>query len=196
MEKADFDKRFLALVNQTNVVITAANIAYHLEIPIEEAQEHLLSLELNGVLQQQEDDQGNTFYAMPNRPAPGTLPAQLSSGDGGGQGPAGSAPPGVHNPAEQPPAPIYSGPQTAPIGGKAINQLVLNIVFPGFGSLVTGNMIGLAMMGLVLLGIVFFFVLGGWSKLLGILPIVIAWIWSFFHGLGHYMSNKAQQPGG
>ena len=46
-EKIEFEKRFLSLVNQTNVAITPSNVAYHLSIPIEEAQEHLLPVHLH-----------------------------------------------------------------------------------------------------------------------------------------------------
>ncbi len=183
MDKAEFDKRFLTLVNTTNVVITAPNIAYNLDIPIEEAQEHLLSLELNSIIQQKDDDSGNSIYVMPNRPAPGAVPgaSQAESQISGGGGPAG--PQGVHNPADLPRAPLYSGPASAPASGKAVNGLVLNVIFPGLGSLTNGQMVGIAMMALVLLGLIFIFALSGWSKLVAILPIAAAWIWSLFAGI-------------
>jgi hypothetical protein len=180
MEKAEFEKRFLALVAQTNIVITAANIAYHLEVPIEEAQDQLLGLELNGVIQQQTDENGNTHYVMPNRPAPGTLPVHLRTeqrGEGGQAGPT----PGIQNPADLPAAPIYHSPGAK---GRNVNGLVLNVVLPGVGSLVCGRMAGLGMLGLLLLGIVMFFLPLGFGRLLGILPIVASWIWSIVAGVG------------
>lgn len=192
MDKTEFEKRFLALVNKTDVVITAPNVAYHLGVGIEEAQEHLLSLELNGVLRQVTDRAGGTYYAMDNRAAPGTQPAQLdaSPGDEGGD----RQKPGVYNPADLPPAPIYSTPNSAPARGRNVNGLVLNVLFPGVGSLVCGHPIGLAMLGLLVLGIVFFFILPGFSKLLGILPIVASWLWSIIAGVG-LLDQKEAGPG-
>ena len=178
-DTASFEKRFLALVNQTNIVITAANVAYHLNVPIEEAQEQLLSLELNGVLQQESDENGNTHYVMPNRPAPGTLPARVN-GQPGGEGPSGGLP-GVHNPADAPPAPMYSNP---PARAKNVNGMVLNVILPGVGSLVCGRMVGLAMLALLLLGVVMLLSPLGFGRLLGLLPIVGGWIWSIAAGVG------------
>lgn len=188
MEKAEFDKRFLALVNQSNVVITAPNIAYHLDIPIEETQEHLLSLELNGVLTQQTDPQtGNTIYVMPNRPVPGAVPGPASE-QGEDRGP-----PGVHNPADLPHAPVISqSPSAAPAKGKSINGLVLNVIIPGVGSLVCGKMSGLAMLGLLFLGLIFLFVLPGFSKVLAVVPVIAAWIWSIIAGVA--LLNDRETP--
>ena len=188
IEKAEFDKRFLALVNQTDVVITAPNIAYHLSLPIEETQEHLLGLELNGVLQPATDDKGNAYYVLANRAAPGTLPAgdRLQSESG-----AAGNPPGVQNPAEMSAVPIYSNPGAK---GKNINGLVLNCLVPGVGSLVAGHKIGLAMLGLALLGIVLFFVPLGFGRLLGIFPIIAAYIWSIIGGIG-LLDEKERGPG-
>ncbi len=192
MDKLEFEKQFLVLVNKTDVVITAPNIAFNLKIGIEEAQEHLLSLELNGILSQANDQGGNAYYVMPNRPTPGTQPAQLSAaaGDEGGNRQA----PGVYNPADLPPAPIYSTPDSAPAQGRAVNGMVLNIIIPGVGSLVAGRMIGLAMLGLLLLGIVLIFVLPGWSKLLCVLPIIGSWIWSIIAGV-MLLNQKEAGPG-
>lgn len=192
MEQSEFEKRFLALVNQTAVVITAPNIAYHLDIPIEEAQEHLLSLELNGVILQDRAEEGNAVYAMPNRPTPGTLPARVT-----GEEPAIRADgpkPGVHNPADLPPAPIYGGPQTAPAKGRNVNGLVLNVIFPGLGSVICGRTTGFWMMGLVLLAIVLLFALSGWSRLLSVLVLLVSWVWSVSAGL-NLLNEREPGPG-
>lgn len=189
LEKAEFEKRFLSLVYQTDVVITAPNIAYHLNIPIEEAQEQLLTLELNGTIQQQTDESGNSYYLMPNRPAPGTMPQHAGQTPEGRTG--GGGPPGVQNPADIPSAPIYSNP---PAKGMNINGLVLNVVLPGVGSIVCGRMIGLAMIGLVILGLVMFFLPLGWGRLAGILPIIAGWIWSIVAGVG-LLNEKERGPG-
>ncbi|MCC6748280.1 MAG: hypothetical protein IT371_11515 [Deltaproteobacteria bacterium] len=190
LAQADFDKRFLSLVVQTDTVITAANVAYHLNLPIEEAQEHLLSLELNGTLQQATDQAGNTYYVMPNRPAPGTAPAHLALESG--QQPRSTG--GLHDPAALPRAPIYGGPGAAPAKGRNVNGLVLNVLLPGVGSLVCGRMSGLGMLGLLLLGVLLFFFVPGWSKLVGILPILGAWIWSIAAGVG-LLSERESGPG-
>jgi len=187
LEKAEFEKRFLNLIYQTDVVITPPNIAYHLQIPIEEAQEQLIALELNGTLQQATDPQGNTYYLMPNRPPPGTLPASgaLQTEN------RNTAPPGVYNPAELPPIPMHSNPGAK---GMNINGLVLNVVFPGVGSLVCGRMVGLAMLGLVILGIVLVFLPLGFGRLLGLLPIVVGWLWSIVAGV-QLLNQKEPGPG-
>jgi hypothetical protein len=189
MDKADFEKRFLALVYQTNTVITAPNVAYHLSIPIEEAQEHLIALELNGTIQQATDPQGGTYYTMPNRPPPGTMRAdgQLNTQPGAG----GGAPPGVHDPARLPSAPMYNNPGAK---GMSINGLVLNVMIPGLGSVVNGKMIGVAMMLLALFGLILFFLPLGFGRLLGFLPIVAAWVWSIVAGV-QLMNNKESGPG-
>ncbi len=188
MARAEFEKRFLALVNQTDVVITAPNIAYHLSIPIEEAQEHLLSLELNGTLQEATDTQGNSYYMMPNRPAPGMLPAISTLQN---EPNASASPPGVHNPADLRAAPIYSKPG-AP--GMNINGMVLNVIVPGVGSLMCGQKNGLAMLALLALGIIIFFLPLGFGRLLGLLPIALGWIWSIAAGLS-LLNEKERGPG-
>jgi hypothetical protein len=188
MEKADFEKRFLALVYQTNTVITAPNVAYHLSIPIEEAQEHLIALELTGTIQQATDPQGATYYTMPNRPPPGTMPAnQINSQPGAG----GGAPPGVYDPAALPSVPMYNNPGAK---GMSINGLVLNCMVPGLGSVICGKMIGVAMMLLALFGLILFFLPLGFGRLLGFLPIIGAWGWSIFAGV-QLMNNKESGPG-
>lgn len=189
MDKAEFDKRFLALANQTDIEISAANVAYHLDLPIEETQEHLLALELNGILSQSVDDQGNTKYLMPSRAAVGTLPQhQLESGEAKQE-----QAPGIRNPADLPQAPMLSGKEHAPVTGKSVNGLVLNVIFPGLGSLSNGNMLGLAMMGLVLLGLLSLFFLPDFSKVFAIVPIIAAWIWSINSGI-KMMDDREPTP--
>jgi hypothetical protein len=189
MEKVEFEKRFLALVYQTDTVITAPNIAYHLSMPIEEAQENLLTLELNGTLQQATDSNGNTYYLFPNRPAPGTLPA----GSGLEKEVRIGSPmnPGLQNPAELPVAPIYSNPGAK---GMNVNGMVLNVIFPGVGSLVCGKMAGLAMLGLVLLGVFLLLMLPGFGRLIGLLPIFAGWVWSIIAGVS-LLKEKERGPG-
>jgi hypothetical protein len=188
MEKAEFEKRFLALIYQTDVVITPPNIAYHLSMPIEEAQEQLLALELNGTLQQATDPRGNSYYMMPNRPAPGTMQAGsgLQSEAVGGGGP-----PGVYNPANAPSMPIYSNPGAK---GMNINGLVLNVVFPGVGSLICGKMIGGAMLGLAILGLLLLVFLPGFSRIIALFPLAGAWIWSIMAGVA-LLNEKEPGPG-
>ena len=193
MDKAEFDKRFLAMVAQSNVPITGANVAYHLDIPIEEAQEHLLSLELSGTLSQQVDKEGDSVYVMPNRPQGGSMAVMATqSGD--------QQPPKVQNPANVAAAPVFhaSRPQGPGVSGAAksnsVNGLVLNAIVPGLGSLICGKMIGLAMMGLVLLGLILLFVLPGFSKLTAVLPVAIAWVWSLIAGIA--LLNEKESPHG
>jgi hypothetical protein len=191
LQKADFEKRFLELVNRSDLVITAPNIAYHLDVSIDDAQEGLIALELNGTLQQATDDKGNSYYLMPNRPQPGTLPVLASQDPASQQALQQAGPVGVQNPADAPPAPLYHNP---PAKGMNINGLVLNVVLPGVGSLVCGRMNGLGMLGLAVLGLVMFFLPLGWGRLAGILPIIAGWIWSIIAGVG-LLNEKEPGPG-
>jgi hypothetical protein len=187
LERAEFEKKFLALVYESDIAITAPNIARSLDITISEAQEHLLELELNSVIRQETTDSGDSYYVMPNRPAPGSVPAPSSlSAEAGGGGT-----PRDYNPADLAPAPILHSPGAR---GKNVNGLVLNVIFPGVGSLVCGKTIGLAMLGLVLLGIIMFFLPLGFGRLLGLLPIAGGWIWSIIAGVG-LLSEKEPPPG-
>lgn len=181
MEKAEFEQKFLALVNQTDVVISAPNVAYHLGIAIEEAQEHLIALELIGVIQQISGTEDHSTYTMPSRPAPGTLPARIDTSLEASQ--QSGLVPGVRNPADIAPAPILGGPASAPARGRNVNGLALNVIIPGLGSLICGRKAGINMMLLLLAGIVCIFVLPGWSKLLAIVPVLAAWIWSIIAGV-------------
>ncbi len=179
LEKADFEKRFLALVYQSEVLITPANVAYHLDLPIEQTQDQLLSLELNGVIQQEIDDDGNTHYVLPNRPAPGTKRLGAEGTDAPELNTS-------NNPADIPTAPTLVSPGAEP---KNILGMILNLMVPGLGSLVAGKMIGLAMMGLVLLGMITFLLPLGWARLLGLVPIIIGVLWSWIAGVKMMMSS-------
>ena len=182
LEKADFEKRFLALIYQSEVLITPANVAYHLDIPIEETQDQLLSLELNGVIQQEIDDEGNTHYVMPNRPAPGTRRL----------GAEGSDAPDLNksnNPADIPTAATLVSPG---VPAKNIYGMILNFIIPGVGSLVAGKMVGAAMLGLVLLGALMLILLPWkWGLLLGVAPMGIGFLWSWIAGVMLMFDKKS-----
>src|SRR5690606_29376467 len=134
MKTAEFEQRFLRLINERSFKITAANVAYQLELSIDEVQEHLLALELNGTLIQRTDEQGGSYWEMPHRPQPGTLLApatieqrarrSLESG---------------HPPEQLKSAPIYATSASAPARGRSINGMVLNALLPGLGSLICGQ---------------------------------------------------------
>lgn len=196
MEKTEFEQKFLKLINESTTVITAPNVAYSLNIPIDEAQEHLLSLELNGTLTQSTDDQGNAHYLMPNRPSPGALVAVNRGGDAAedGAAPRSQAAPGLVNPADIPAAPVYSGAGTAPVKGKNVNGLVLNVAVPGLGSIVCGRPVGFAIMGVLLSALLLVFFLPGWSKLWALLPTLVSWIWSIIAGVG-LLNEREHGPG-
>ncbi|MCB9556207.1 MAG: hypothetical protein H6707_08910 [Deltaproteobacteria bacterium] len=188
MERLEFEKKFLDLVNRSEVVITAANIAYQLDIGIDETQEHLLGLELNGILRQATDKSGGTYYVMHNRPAAGTPRVDATAE-------AKALPAsGIHDPAHLAPATIYGGAKAAPVKGRNVNGLVLNVLFPGVGSLVCGQMVGAAILGLLLLGLLMFLFLGGWAKLSGFLPIFASWIWSIVAGI-QLFNEREPGPG-
>jgi hypothetical protein len=185
MEKAEFEKRFLALVHRSEIVITAPNIAYHLSIPIDEAQDRLLDLELNGTLQQAASPRGDTYYVMPHRPMPGTMRVTATPVTPG----AASVIPGVYNPAALPAMAVCSGAK-----GVNINGLVLNVIVPGAGSLVCGKAIGVAMLAVALLGILLMFLPLGFGRLVGLLPLFVAYLWSIVAGV-QLLNRKEPGPG-
>ena len=175
MEKAEFEKRFLALCNETDVLLTVANVAYRLEVAVTETQEHLGHLERAGIIRKSTTDDGTPCYELPGRSAgqvqssaPTTSPAN----------------PAVHNPADLPAAAVYRNDSSGAARGRSVNGLVLNTIIPGVGSLVCGKMTGLLMLLLLAVGIAMFFVLSGWHKAWGVAPIVVAWIWSIIAGIG------------
>ena len=181
LEKADFEKRFLALIYQSEVLITPANVAYHLDIPIEETQDQLLSLELNGVIQQQIDDEGNTHYVLPNRPAPGTRRLGAEGGDAPELNTS-------NNPADLPTAPNLVSPGVAP---KNMLGMILNFIIPGVGSLVAGKKIGAAMLGLVILGALLLILLPWkWGLLLGGGAMGVGVLWSWIAGVMLMFGNS------
>ena len=182
LDTADFEKRFLALIYQSNVQITASNVAYHLDLPIEDVQEELLSLELNGVIQQQMDDEGNTHYVMPNRPAAGTQRLGAATADRVNINTS-------NNPADLPTAANYSNPG---VPAKNMYGMVLNFVVPGLGSLIAGKKLGLAMMGLVLLGLLTFLLPLGWARLAGMVPIAAGVLWSWIAGVMLMFGHKGR----
>ncbi len=182
LEKADFEKRFLALVYQSEVLITPANVAYHLDVPIEETTDQLLSLELNGVIQQKIDDDGNTYYVMPNRPAPGTK--RLGTEEGSDAPDLNTS----NNPADIPTAPNLVSPG---VPAKNIYGMLLNFFIPGVGSLVAGKKIGAVMLAMVLLGMLMLILLPWkWGLLLGVAPMGIGVIWSWIAGVMLMFDNK------
>lgn len=187
MERTEFEQRFLALVNQTDIVITAANVSYHLGLSIEQVQEHLLALELDGVIKQETDKKGDAYYRLPARSSPGTLPVLARDLADPAERP------GVHDPSKIPPAPVY-GSHSAPASGRAVNGLVLNIFVPGVGSFICGRKEAYGIWCLLLAGLLVFAVVPGWMKLWGVLPLATAWIWSIVAGI--FLLDQREAPPG
>lgn len=78
-----------------------------------------------------------------------------------------------------------------PISPGAINQMPLNMEFPGLGSLVTLNPRGcLPVLALFIGAVVMAVMLPGWNKLFAGLPILAAIAWSLFIGMWDYFRDN------
>lgn len=66
MKSKEFEKKLLDLAMRTTDRLTAPFVAYHLEIRIKEAEEHLDQMTVEGHLGLDSDDDGNLFYEFPN----------------------------------------------------------------------------------------------------------------------------------
>jgi hypothetical protein len=79
MRESEFEKRFLEFVYRTDIAITPSALAYYVEIPIAEAEEHLKRLVAKDVVKLDFSPSGELVYSFPNRqaigpPVPGMSP--------------------------------------------------------------------------------------------------------------------------
>lgn len=177
MDASEFERDFLKLVHETDVVITPANIAYHLKIPIQDAQEQLLALELNGVLREVVDADGISTFVMPNRARTQSVPATLDDL-------ARSSRAYATDLVE------YRESVHSPLSGRALNGLVMNLIVPGTGSLLCGKKSGAWLLGGVALGISLLLLLPGWSRIVGLVPLLGSWVVSAIQGVQLLIEDK------
>jgi TM2 domain-containing membrane protein YozV len=143
----EFEQRFLEYAYQTMEPITAISVAYALKVPIAFADDRLEALAAADVLRRDVDDEGTTTFALPGRPR-----ALTHSRPGHAISPR--------------------TPSEPPSEAAATAGLVLNLCFPGLGSIVAGKpRAGVAQLALLLVGIPLMFVYIGFPMIFG------AWVW-------------------
>jgi hypothetical protein len=69
MSNPDLERALLALAFETDVPLTSAQVAYHLDCSVTAAKQALEALLDQGVLVLDSDDDGNLLFRMPGRPA-------------------------------------------------------------------------------------------------------------------------------
>jgi len=79
MRDSEFERRFLDFVYRTDIAITPSALAYYVEIPIAEADDHLKKLVAKDVVKLDFSSAGELVYTFPNRqtigpPVPGMSP--------------------------------------------------------------------------------------------------------------------------
>jgi hypothetical protein len=67
MKESEFERRFLEFVYRTDLAITPGALAYHVGIPIAEAEEHLRKLVSRDVVKLDIEASGDLVYSFPNR---------------------------------------------------------------------------------------------------------------------------------
>ena len=67
MKESEFERRFLEFVYRTDLAITPGALAYHVGVPIAEAEEHLKTLVSRDVLKLDVAANGDLVYTFPNR---------------------------------------------------------------------------------------------------------------------------------
>jgi len=67
MKESEFERRFLEFVYRTDLAITPGALAYHVGVPIAEAEEHLRKLVSRDVVKLDIEPSGDLTYTFPNR---------------------------------------------------------------------------------------------------------------------------------
>jgi TM2 domain-containing membrane protein YozV len=150
----DFEQRFLAFAYQTNVPLNVPAVAYALKVSTAVAAEHLEEMAARDILVRDVDDEGNVFFTIPGRRQPFAQSPLIRTSSN-----------------EMVPA-------SPPSEGVAVAALVLNLMFPGVGSLVAGRtQLGVAQLVMFGIGLPLSFILIGF-------PLVVAsWVWSLMTGI-------------
>ena len=161
----DFEHRFLDFAFNTTMRIDAASTAYALKVPIADAERRLEDLAARDVLIREVDDEGAVWFRLPGRPQTAMVKAQPRE-VGRPQSP------GTTDRAFGPPY-LRRGPIGPAASAHHMAGLVLNLVFPGVGSIVLGKtaegIVQLVLMGvglilsIVLIGIPMCVAVWGWA---------------------------------
>jgi hypothetical protein len=160
MDDRTFERRILGLIFRSNLPLTPVHIAYHFDIPIAEARQHLDRLIAGGVLELDSDDRGNILYVYPLRPpmetlGPPTLPRRRRRRRRSRTQkipralvPVGTAaPPAAHDPERA--------------GASAVAAAALSLFLPGVGQIYTGRVVqGICWMFATAVGYLLFLVPG------------------------------------
>jgi TM2 domain-containing membrane protein YozV len=166
LDAGDFEQRFLSFAYQTSSRIDAASVAFALRVPIKEAEEKLEDLAARDVLVRHVDEEGFVYYRLPGRQS-AIAPRPTNE-----------------------PAPAIS-PGVSP---HAMAGLLLNLVIPGAGTIVTGRTVeGVLQLVLLVVSLPLCFVLIGF-------PLLFAtWAWALASGIralneGAAAASAAQPP--
>ncbi len=142
----NFEQRFLDFAYRTSMVINATSVAYACKVPISEADDKLEDLAARDVLLRDVDNLGLVSYRLPGKRTPVALVP-------------------VH------PQPMAKRPEVSE--ATALVGLLLNLPFPGVGSLVVGRTReGFLQMIMATLALPLCVVLVGFPMLFGV------WIWA------------------
>ncbi len=158
----DFEQRFLDFAYRTTMVINATSVAYACKIPIAEADDKLEDLAARDVLIRDVDDKGLVSYQLPGKRKPAALvPVN--------------------------PQPLAKKPEVSE--ATALVGLLLNLPFPGVGSLVVGRTReGFLQMILATLALPLCVVLVGFPMLFGV------WIWALMTSIRVLNDAKTTTP--
>lgn len=162
----DFEVRFLEFAYQTNQTINVTAVAHALKLPTGLVNDRLEEMAARDVIGRDVDDDGNVFFTIHGRKthAPASPPLQNY----------------------QQPGPL--APISGPADPTAVTAMVLNVILPGLGSLISGRTaVGVGQLVLWGVGFLLSFVLVG-------IPIVIgAWVWSVVTGVRILEESKRRQ---
>ncbi|HEX4462303.1 MAG TPA: hypothetical protein VIA18_30210 [Polyangia bacterium] len=163
----DFEVRFLEFAYQTNQTINVTAVAHALKLPTGIVNDRLEEMAARDVIGRDVDDDGNVFFTIHGRKTP--------------RSPA--------NPplqAFQQPGPL--APITGPADATAVTALVLNVILPGLGSLISGRTaVGVGQLVLWLVAFPFCFIFIGFPML------IAAWVWSVVTGVRILEESKRRQ---
>jgi len=165
----ELERRFLewAYAPGAPLDIRVAEVAHVVKCTIAEAEAHLEDLAARDALSRQVDDDGFVYYRLPGRKAAAPAPKPEVA----------LVPHQSHLPAvSRPPDP------------QATMGLVLNLIFPGVGSIVAGKTgEGIAQLVLFIIGLPLCFVLIG-------IPLCVAvWGWALATGLRAMNESQTKQ---
>jgi TM2 domain-containing membrane protein YozV len=163
----DFEVRFLEFAYQTTSTMNVTAVAHALKLPTGLVNDRLEEMAARDVIGRDVDDEGNVFFTIHGRKTP--------------RAPA-------HPPLQgfQQPGPL--APISGPADATAVTAMVLNVVLPGLGSIISGRTsLGVGQLVLWAIGIPLCFIAIGFPMVLG------AWVWSVVTGVRILEESKRRQ---